>query len=188
MGKTFSSILTAILLVFSSAQAKLLQVTSDEDPATLLPGTLRYVIQNASNGDTIQFASDISYITLEQGEIKIDKDLSIQGSGVTLNGNNSTRLIKLYGNKKLLIDSLMLMNGYVVEDSLGGGAILNFKKQPDAEKLHPLRESLRKWRWYGRRNLQLLRHCQFQQLYLHGQLCSRRRSGSFFFCRLSENP
>ncbi|HVA51251.1 MAG TPA: FG-GAP-like repeat-containing protein, partial [Pirellulales bacterium] len=46
-------------------------------------GTLRSVIAAAASGDTIQFDSGITQIDLTQGQIEINKDLTIQGLGAS---------------------------------------------------------------------------------------------------------
>lgn len=118
-------VVTMLLSVSSALYAETIQVTSDQDPSTPTPGTLRYVIQKASCNDTIQFASEVTSITLTQGDIHIDVDLTIQGPGVTLSGNNNSRIFKIHKGKQLYLEALVLTNGSV-NDSEGGGALLNY--------------------------------------------------------------
>ncbi|MCL2039476.1 MAG: hypothetical protein FWG85_03500 [Bacteroidetes bacterium] len=65
-------------------------VTSDADSG---PGSLRQVIADAADGATITFASSVTSITLTSSEIRIQKNLTINGgtgnSRVTISGNNN---------------------------------------------------------------------------------------------------
>jgi hypothetical protein len=45
------------------------------------PGSLRQAILNASSGDTINFATSVTTVTLTSGELVIDKNLTITGPG-----------------------------------------------------------------------------------------------------------
>ena len=115
----------AILMFFllfalsNSLEAKTWHVTSDQDPAQLTPGTLRYLIHEAAGNDEIVLGEGIQSITLTQGEILIDKDLLIRGKDVILSGNHVSRLFRIQ-DKTGVLEGLILTNGY----SRGsGGAI-----------------------------------------------------------------
>ncbi|MCE5318252.1 MAG: right-handed parallel beta-helix repeat-containing protein [Parachlamydia sp.] len=112
------------LAITNSAYAATITVTSDQDDGS--PGTLRDAIQQASDGDTIQFASDVKLITLTQGQLQIDKDrLRIIGSGVILDGNQKTRIFAINEGISLRLEFLVLTHGNALNDAEGGGAINN---------------------------------------------------------------
>lgn len=94
-------------------------------------GSLRAAIAQAQTGDTIQFASTLANqtITLTSGqlEIPVGKNLIIDGasaSGLTISGNNASRLFHLQSTSvnptSLAIKNLTLANGFTNEF---GGAI-----------------------------------------------------------------
>jgi hypothetical protein len=97
-------------------------------------GTLRQAILNANTtagADDIEFQSSLSgTITLTSGELAISDSVSITGpaAGVTISGNNSSRIFNVNAGVAALIDveivGLTLTNGSC-EDPTGGGAILN---------------------------------------------------------------
>src|SRR5580704_1627210 len=72
------------------AQASTLVVENTDDSGA---GSLRDTIANASPGDTITFAPAVTgTITLTNGELDIDEDLTIQGPGanvLAISGNNT---------------------------------------------------------------------------------------------------
>ena len=79
-------------------------------------GSLRAAIANAKSGDTIQFASNLSNktITLRNGQLDINQDLTIDGanaSGLTISGNNASRVFYLDRRKKATLKNLTIANG-----------------------------------------------------------------------------
>lgn len=99
-------------------------ITSAADSGS---GSLRQAIIDASNGDTIEFASGISKIILTSGEINIDKSLTINGSGadhLTISGNNASRAFHVSSGNEVIIQGISITScRYTAMD--GGGAILN---------------------------------------------------------------
>jgi|GEM_PF-1658858 len=87
-------------------------------------GSLRDVIQCAQSGDFITFSlAPISEIILTSGEIIIDKDLTLQGSGLnnlTLSGNNASRIFKLTLDSDFHVENISLKNGATASN---GGAL-----------------------------------------------------------------
>jgi len=82
IGRSFLTwLISAVLLGAAAAQATTLTVTSANDSGT---GTLRQAILNASSGDTISFAAGITTINLTNGELLIDKNITINGPGANL--------------------------------------------------------------------------------------------------------
>jgi len=105
-----------------------LTVTSLADSGS---GSLREIINQAQNGDTIKFASNLANqsITLTTGQIEIPvgKNLTIDGAdaaGLTISGNNSSRIFLLKSTSvnptTLTVKDLTLEKAYTPER---GGAI-----------------------------------------------------------------
>jgi parallel beta-helix repeat protein/predicted outer membrane repeat protein len=110
-------------------------VTSLEDDGS--PGTLRQVIAAAAPGDAIDFASPLSgTITLESGQLVIDKSLTIAGPGadrIALDADDRSRVIYLFNFgdvAQVTISGLTLTGGDTGggDDSYGGG-IANYGEQ-----------------------------------------------------------
>ena len=79
-------------------------------------GSLRAAIATAKSGDTIRFDSRLSNktIKLRSGDIDIDKDLTIDGSnagGLTISGNQASRVFSLERRKKATLKNLTIANG-----------------------------------------------------------------------------
>lgn len=131
----FTSILALLVQV---SFASTLQVTTleDEDDGSADPGlgtglSLREAINYGAEGVTIVFAASLSgaTITLENGQIQVDKLLEIDGSAldqaVILRGSGSDRLLEVVEGGDLTIRSVILENGQAFNDDPGntGGAI-----------------------------------------------------------------
>ncbi|MEQ9359117.1 DUF4114 domain-containing protein [Coleofasciculus chthonoplastes] len=97
-------------------------------------GSLRDAIAQAQSGDTIKFASRLKNktIKLTSGQLEIDKDLTIDGSnaqGLTISGNNASRVFFLQGNPTwehvdVTLRHLIIADGKTTEkgeDGAGGG-------------------------------------------------------------------
>jgi hypothetical protein len=105
----------------------IITVTSTANTGT---GSLRTAIAQSKAGDTIQFSSGLAnkQITLTGGEIKIAKNLTIDGSkapNVTISGNYANRIFLIEQYQTVNIKNLKLINGKaVVSGGVGeGGAI-----------------------------------------------------------------
>jgi hypothetical protein len=86
-------------------------VTSLADDGSL--GTLRYAIANANSGDTINFAVQ-GTITLTQGQLEINKRLTINGPGVanlTISGNKTYRIFQIDSGAFVTISGLAMQDG-----------------------------------------------------------------------------
>jgi RTX calcium-binding nonapeptide repeat (4 copies) len=99
--------------------------------------SLREAIALSNGGDSINFASSLTggTIILTQGDLVIDKGLTITGLGadqLTISGNNVSRVFKIDDGQnsasKVVIDGLTIANGFLNE-SLGsqsrGAGIFN---------------------------------------------------------------
>ena len=101
---------------------------SDSDP-----GSLRAMINQASPGDTINFADGLEgTITLTSGELAITKNLDIEGAAhITVSGNNSSRVFDIRPGIDATLAGLTISNGQVKASSttsdviLFGGGIYN---------------------------------------------------------------
>ncbi|NJL58022.1 hypothetical protein HC928_25080 [bacterium] len=105
----------------------ILTVTSTANAGS---GSLRSAIANAQAGDTIKFASTLANqnITLTGGEIKITKNLTIDGTGaanLTISGNNTSRIFLIEKFLNVTVRNLRLINGKTFGTSSAGegGAI-----------------------------------------------------------------
>ena len=98
---------------------------TDNGDSSMDTGSLRYAINNATSGSTIEFASSVtSPITLVNGVLNIATDLDIEGPGannLTITGNNTSGIFSVAGGTTATIAGLTLTNGI----SGTGGAILN---------------------------------------------------------------
>ncbi len=100
-----------------------------ENPNGTGPGSLRQIIQNSNNGDTIKFLPGISYVHLDSNELVIDKSLSIVGDSNILikrMGSIQFRIVKIGGDgfvrvfmKNITISSGIIPMGY--DEKRGGG-------------------------------------------------------------------
>jgi hypothetical protein len=111
----------------ASVKAATLSVTSALDDGS--GGTLRSQITAAATGDVITFAPSVFVqprtITLTQGEIPINKNLTIFGPGAarcTISGNNASRIFNISGNS-VRISGMTLSNGRVIGEVGASGSI-----------------------------------------------------------------
>ena len=89
-------------------------------------GTLRQAISDAASGDTINFAANITTITLTSGELLIQKFLTISGPGAdvltvqrsSVAGTPAFRIFDILGFYNVVISGLKITNGLA---SFGGG-------------------------------------------------------------------
>lgn len=92
-------------------------------------GSLRQAVEDAIEGDTIQFSLDCPEsdpITLASA-INIDKDLTISGheQTIVISGSDSTRIFLISSSKTVRLEYLTLMNANGGENQ-NGGAILDY--------------------------------------------------------------
>lgn len=95
-------------------------------------GSLREAIANASNGDTIVFASDLANQTIRlEEQLSVDKSITLDGadaSNLTLSGQNKTRILHIaYNYVDVAVRNLTFANGRAADNDpntkLQGGAI-----------------------------------------------------------------
>lgn len=87
-------------------------------------GSLRNAIAIAKSGDTIQFTKGLAgkTITLTSGQLALNKDLTIDGSGasgLTISGNKASRVFLLEQKHKATLKNLTIANGKTT--GAGGG-------------------------------------------------------------------
>ncbi len=115
----------------------LVTILDDEDDGDLSENdiSLREAILYSNDGDTIDFDASLNdgTILLTLGELKIDKNLTIQGfadSELTIDGNNSSRVFNVDDNFSQIVDvtleNLTITGGNAVNSS--GGGIRNQEK------------------------------------------------------------
>ena len=106
-------------------------VTTNSDSG---PGSLRFMIANQCGGETITFASSVvSPINLASDELLINKAMTIRGPGANLmtvqrsaTAGSNFRIFNFnFGNYNAAISGLTISNGYLGQDSNGGGGIFN---------------------------------------------------------------
>jgi hypothetical protein len=131
----------AIALAFAAggAKAATITVTDGGDAGTSSTCTLRQAIVSANNdaagsstcaagngADIISFTGTLqnSTITLQQGQLNVSSPMTINGGGVTVDGNQTSRLMAVYYNASTLTDvtlsSLTLTNGSAGNNPGGG--------------------------------------------------------------------
>src|SRR5688572_19230646 len=124
------AVLTLFALTFPSAlRASLVLNTNDSGP-----GSLRDLIAIAPAGDTITFDPSLSgqTITLTNGQITITNDVTLDASalsgGITVSGNNTSRVFDVSSNSITTFSSLRVTQGRATSaDPSGrsGGGIFN---------------------------------------------------------------
>lgn len=108
-----------LMAVTVSTHAATLIVTSSADSGA---GTLRDTLASAANGDTINF-SNVSAITLTNGELPVTNNVSILGPGpakLAVNGNANLRVFHVQNGAIATIAGLTVTNGKALGD-VGGG-------------------------------------------------------------------
>jgi len=137
MPAPLGKILFLLLLVCGVAAidtyAATLTVTKTEDTNDGVCDTdcsLREAVAVAVSGDTVVFSSLFNSpqtITLILGQIAIDKNLTITGTGqdlVTISGNNASRIFFISNNVNVMMSEMKLRDGKVQTEFSAGGAIL----------------------------------------------------------------
>jgi predicted outer membrane repeat protein len=91
-------------------------------------GSLRADIALAQNGDTIQFASSLDGQTITlKGELLINKNLTLAGfsdRGLTISGNNASRVFEAAAGTQVTLSGLTISNGMAVAGD-GGGVLVD---------------------------------------------------------------
>ena len=93
--------------------AEVFEVTSSDDAGT---GSLRAALAQANDRageDTIKFATDLSAITLDSGQLEITDDLKIIGPEPRqiISGNSNSRIFNMSAGQNLELENLELING-----------------------------------------------------------------------------
>ena len=120
--------IAVLLLSATDTPAATLTVTNGNDSG---PGSLRQAILGASSGDTINFAPNVTTVTLTSGELVIDKDLTITGPGddhLTVTTNPppfvSFRVFNISSSAATVsISGITISNGFAQERPGGGGIL-----------------------------------------------------------------
>ena len=143
------ALVAALLLAAlpAPAGAATLTVTTGADSGA---GSLRQVIAAAAAGDTITFAPGVTTVTLTSGELAINKNLTIQGSGVggvrversTAVGTPDFRIFHITAGT-VAISGLTIANGRT-PNSGGGVGISAWRR--DADRQHRQRQHRRRRR------------------------------------------
>jgi hypothetical protein len=125
--RIFSLLAMLVLLALCShaAYATTFTVTDASDNAADT-GSLRYAVNTAVDGDTIAFAPNvIGTITLTNGTLAINTDVTITGPGVgllTISGNNTVPVFTIYAAGSVTISGLIIANG---KNANNGGGIFD---------------------------------------------------------------
>ncbi|MSU59040.1 MAG: DUF5011 domain-containing protein, partial [Pedosphaera sp.] len=103
-----------------TAAGRIVTVNSDVIDADFVNGvSLREAILYATNGTTITFTNTLSgaSIVLTNGELTLDKNLTIDAgtlpNGISIDGNNSSRVILVKPNQTVVLNGLTITNGTV---------------------------------------------------------------------------
>ncbi|MCT7982460.1 DUF4347 domain-containing protein [Laspinema sp. A4] len=114
------------MMAYSGVLA-ILTVTNANDSGA---GSLRNVIASAQAGDTILFDPTLANqtITLTSGQLELNKNLTIDGAnapGITISGNNASRVFFVSNSQTVKLANLTLINGQTFETGItgSGGAI-----------------------------------------------------------------
>jgi hypothetical protein len=112
-----------IVLAPASVGAAVLTVINLNDTGA---GSLRNAITTSSAGDTIQFGVT-GTITLTSGELLIGHALTIAGpasGGITVSGNNSSRVFEIAAGVTVTISNLTISNGKAPSVDIGGAVLV----------------------------------------------------------------
>ena len=107
--------LTVVAIDASGNQTKF-ELNANVENATVLnendsgPGSLRQAVLDASAGEIITFASTVSTVLLTNGEIALDKNLTIDGN-VTVDANASSRIFSISSGATVLLNDITMTNG-----------------------------------------------------------------------------
>jgi hypothetical protein len=89
-------------------------------------GSLRQAVSNSISGSRITFASALAgkTITLTSGEIPLNQNVVIDGSSlsspVQVNGNHASRIFDVFSGATVVLNSLVVTNGYTPGGDVGG--------------------------------------------------------------------
>lgn len=99
----------------------------DEDDGNISAGdlSLREALRYINDGGIINFASNLQgTITLNLGELLIDRDLTLNGSGanrLTISGDNRSRIFSIAYNNTVNLSGLTIANGRSFSSTDGAG-------------------------------------------------------------------
>jgi len=120
-GMTIENEFFSSFVRWGEPQSYIVNTTADSGP-----GSLRQMISCAGNNGVISFSlPPSSQITLTSGEIAINKNLTIAGSGMNnlkISGNNASRIFQVFPGITLNIQEISLVNSY---SPINGGAIFD---------------------------------------------------------------
>lgn len=97
----------AALCAAGAAQAATLTVTNGNDGGA---GSLRATVAAAQPGDTVLFAPGVTQVLLDS-ELLINKSLSVQGPGVTLDGQLKGRVLRVAAGASVSLQGLVVTHG-----------------------------------------------------------------------------
>ena len=118
----FATCLSAMCLAALSAEAATITVINGNDSG---PGSLRQALVDANDGDTIDFDASLTYIAWYNGELVVDKSVTISGPGAAnllLDPLQGSRAFHITNAATVSISGLTIWNGLAFDR---GGGILN---------------------------------------------------------------
>ena len=113
--------------VAHAATITVIQTSDGVANAANCPGTLcrlRDAIAKANNGDTINFAFTGITILLTQGQLDINKDLTISVAvtcDITIDAHGVSRIFDVAAGKSLTLNGICMNNGFAPPTGNGGG-------------------------------------------------------------------
>ena len=124
--RLWADLLTPLFFLLSSlfSQAATLTVTNATDSGA---GSLRETITLANPGDEIVFDGTLNgnVIFLENGQLTIDKDLSIDASnltlGLTIDAEGQSRVLEIAPNSSVILRELAFTGGVILGGQAGAG-------------------------------------------------------------------
>ena len=88
------------------------------------PGWAETLQEQVDKGGTVTLSGPVTLTDT----LKITKDVTLDGGGFTLSGDNKVRVIEITGGK-VTIKNLTITGGYVEKDT-GGGIYMMLNKKP----------------------------------------------------------
>ena len=123
MNKKFLFLICLILFIFTVSSVSATDANQTENVLSADAGTfsqLQDTINNAENGSTVNL--DKNYVYNGGENIKIDKDITINGNGHMIDGNHATRIFNIE-YAEVVLKNIVFANALSSDD---GGAILTY--------------------------------------------------------------
>src|SRR6516165_6142918 len=107
-------LLLVVTTVTGSAAIWTVNALTDTGEGSGTSGDLRYCVNNAASGDTIDATGISATITLSSGQLSLSQNITINGPGanvLTIDGNQAGRIFQINPQMTGSISGLTIANG-----------------------------------------------------------------------------